>query len=184
MWWLQKKRAPFSILHKLLHKSEQVCSGWNKRPLFLKITIYFIHREMGFTPRHSEALNSSNMVSHSFKVIFSWLSRGLIHSIDEAQSLLAEVSKKFPIDNEYVVFSSLLLKSVSLSSRDAYYTMERSYDKFLNADPAYHALFERYGVKYFGLDKKKGGLMGLLEWKWSIFHQYLKRLSFFNHMIS
>jgi hypothetical protein len=63
----------------------------------------------------------------------------------------------------YTTFTGLLLRVLKGSSKEAYLTLGRSYEQFLKADRIFAELYNSYGHKYFGIDKKKGGLLSLIE---------------------
>ena len=86
----------------------------------------------------------------------------MIHSIDDGQETLRKISELYPNDNPYVVFTGFVLKSALMNSKNAYETIERTYKAFLESDPVFEALFNSFGSKYFGIERKKGGLLSLI----------------------
>lgn len=87
----------------------------------------------------------------------------IILDLEEGVKLFEKIRVQFSGDNEYLIFTGFLIKSVKLKSKEAYSTILHSYEEFLKTDAAFNSLYKSFGYKYFGIEKSKGGLMSLLE---------------------
>lgn len=61
------------------------------------------------------------------------------------------------------MFTGFLLKSAMIKSREAYDAIERAYASFLASDNVFLTLYNKFGSKYFGIEKGKAGLMSLIQ---------------------
>jgi hypothetical protein len=65
-------------------------------------------------------------------------------------------------DEPYTTFTGFLLKALRLNSREAFLTLGGSYDNFLKSDYFFGELYANLGQKFFGISKKKGGILSLI----------------------
>ena len=90
--------------------------------------------------------------------------RSVLINLDAGESLFSKVKVNFGGDNGFLVFTGLVIKTVQLRTKEAYQTIEHSYDQFLESDPAFNSLYKWFGQKFFGVEKQQsGGLMSLLQ---------------------
>lgn len=85
--------------------------------------------------------------------------RGLLTTLSQAKTLLADIPSKDP----YCKFAKFMIVAVEYKSLESYDLLGVSYRKFLETDIVYDKIYQSYGVYFFKKEVGKKGLDKLLS---------------------